>query len=247
MIKKMILIFLCFMLFLSMPGCKKKLPTSPDIPTVILPTIAYFTANPTSVMYSASSLLSWSVSNATSVSIDHGIGNVEATGTRNVLGIQETKTFTLTATNANGVKTASCTVEVIKSAELTVSTIPEIPIWIWDPIYNISISDSTIILTETEGIGGVIDGMEIEAWDENLLHLEVFPGGTFPPFGSFSRYCPLVVYGKPNLITLLVEGVDDNNYVIWLSYSWTIDWTQNIGTMTLLKIVEGASHHKLIK
>jgi len=32
MIKKMLLVFLCLSLFLSIPGCKKKLPTSPDIP-----------------------------------------------------------------------------------------------------------------------------------------------------------------------------------------------------------------------
>jgi len=34
MIKKMLLVFLCFTLFLSIPGCKKKLPTQPDIPLV---------------------------------------------------------------------------------------------------------------------------------------------------------------------------------------------------------------------
>ena len=32
MIKKSVLFFLCFILFLSIPGCKKKLPTQPDIP-----------------------------------------------------------------------------------------------------------------------------------------------------------------------------------------------------------------------
>ena len=32
MIKKMLLVFLCLSLFLSIPYCKKKLPTSPDIP-----------------------------------------------------------------------------------------------------------------------------------------------------------------------------------------------------------------------
>ncbi len=35
MIKKTLLSFLCFSLFLSIPGCKKKLPTSPDIPEII--------------------------------------------------------------------------------------------------------------------------------------------------------------------------------------------------------------------
>jgi len=32
MIKKAVLFFLCFTLFLSIPSCKKKLPTSPDLP-----------------------------------------------------------------------------------------------------------------------------------------------------------------------------------------------------------------------
>ncbi len=34
MIKKMFLVFLCLSLFLSIPSCKKKLPTSPDIPYI---------------------------------------------------------------------------------------------------------------------------------------------------------------------------------------------------------------------
>jgi len=34
MIKKTALFFLCIFLFLSIPGCKKKLPTSPDIPDI---------------------------------------------------------------------------------------------------------------------------------------------------------------------------------------------------------------------
>lgn len=36
MTKKMLLLFLCFTLLLTMPGCKKKLPTSPDIPDIPL-------------------------------------------------------------------------------------------------------------------------------------------------------------------------------------------------------------------
>ena len=70
MIKKMLLSFLCLSLFLSIPYCKKKLPTTPDIPTVVLPTIAYFTASPTSIMLDSSSTLSWSTTNATNITID---------------------------------------------------------------------------------------------------------------------------------------------------------------------------------
>ena len=45
MTKKMLLVFLCFMLFLSIPGCKKKLPTSPDIPAIILQSIAVISSS----------------------------------------------------------------------------------------------------------------------------------------------------------------------------------------------------------
>jgi len=40
MIKKMLLLFLCLFLVLSIPYCKKKLPTTPDIPTV---TVSFIT------------------------------------------------------------------------------------------------------------------------------------------------------------------------------------------------------------
>ena len=111
MIKKSVLFFLCFMLFLSIPGCKKKLPTQPDIPTKILPSIEYFTATPESISSGESSILSWSVSNATNVTIDQGVGTVSAKATTEV-NPEETTTYTLTATNSDGQKTQACTVEV---------------------------------------------------------------------------------------------------------------------------------------
>lgn len=111
MIKKPLLYFLCLSLFLSIPACKKKLPTSPDIPTEVLPTIASFTANPTSITFGESSTLSWSTTNATAISINQGVGNVSATGTVEV-SPEETTTYTLTATNSDGNRTQSCTIEV---------------------------------------------------------------------------------------------------------------------------------------
>jgi len=132
MIKKMFLCFLCLSLFLSIPGCKKKLPTTPDIPTVVLPTIAYFTANPILIMQSTQSTLSWSTTNATSISIDQGIGNVAATD-KTTVSPGETTTYMLTAKNSDGQKTASCTVEIMEFMELTISIIPESPIFLYDP------------------------------------------------------------------------------------------------------------------
>ena len=111
MIKKSVLFFLCFTLFLSIPGCKKKLPTQPDIPTKVLPTIEYFIATPEAISPGESSILSWSTKNATNVKINRGVGTVSATGTKEV-SPEETTTYTLTAINSDGQKTASCKVEV---------------------------------------------------------------------------------------------------------------------------------------
>ena len=116
MFKKSVLFFLCFTLFLSMPGCKKKLPTTPNIPTKILPSIEHFTATPESISPGESSILSWSVKNATNITINHGVGTVSATGTKEV-SPEETTTYTLTATNSDGQKTQACTIEVISTVE----------------------------------------------------------------------------------------------------------------------------------
>ena len=121
MIKKTLLYFLCLSLLLSISACKKS-PTTPDIPALILPSIEYFNANPGSIEFGSDSpvTLSWSVTNATTVTVDQGIGTVSATGTT-VVNPEETTTYTLTATNSDGQRTASCTVEVTARAifELT--------------------------------------------------------------------------------------------------------------------------------
>jgi len=64
------------------------------------PTINSFTANPTSVTPPAGSLLSWSVTGATSLSIDQGVGTV--TGTSLIVYPTVTTTYTLTASNGSG-------------------------------------------------------------------------------------------------------------------------------------------------
>ncbi len=76
-----------------------------------LPTVNTFTANPATITAGQSSTLSWNVSNATSVSINQGIGTVGSTGSRSV-SPTTTTTYTLTATNAAGSVTATATVTV---------------------------------------------------------------------------------------------------------------------------------------
>jgi len=115
MIKKPLLYFLCLVLLLSVFACKKKTPTQPEVPELILPVIDYFDANPESIKWGESSTLSWNVKNATNIVIDHGIGTVNATGTT-IVNPEETITYTLTATNNDGQVQKNRTLEVIARA-----------------------------------------------------------------------------------------------------------------------------------
>ena len=75
------------------------------------PVVASFTAEPSSVERGQSAVLRWSVSNATDVAIDHGIGTVQNTGTSR-LTPTVTITYTLTANGVGGTTTATATITV---------------------------------------------------------------------------------------------------------------------------------------
>jgi hypothetical protein len=70
-----------------------------------------FTATPPSITAGESSTLSWSVTDATSVAIDHGLGSQPVTGSVSV-SPSATTTYTLTATGPGGTRTAQVTVTV---------------------------------------------------------------------------------------------------------------------------------------
>jgi hypothetical protein len=82
--------------------------TSPSIP---VPVIAFFTANPLTINAGQSSLLSWEVSNATSVNITPDIGSVDASGTTTVIP-GTTTGYTLTASNSYGTVYTQLTITV---------------------------------------------------------------------------------------------------------------------------------------
>lgn len=95
----------------------------PSSPPASLPTISFFAANPGSITAGSSSMLSWSVSDATSVAIDGGIGTVGLSGSTAV-SPASTTTYTLTATNAAGSVTATTQVIVSAAPGPTVDTTP---------------------------------------------------------------------------------------------------------------------------
>ena len=74
------------------------------------PIINAFSATPSSLTAAGQVTLIWDVSNATSLSVDSGVGAV--TGTSKVVSVASSTAFTLTATNANGSSTSTVTVTV---------------------------------------------------------------------------------------------------------------------------------------
>jgi peptidoglycan-associated lipoprotein len=121
--RKLTIIWIALSLAMFAAGCKKKAPpppppppppapTQPAPPPPAAPTVAQFSAEPTSIQRGQSSTLRWEVTgNVTGVSIDNGIGTVQNTGTRRVFPSDST-TYTLTATGPGGNTTASATVSV---------------------------------------------------------------------------------------------------------------------------------------
>lgn len=109
-IKILVLGLIClYLIFFSY--CKKT-PTTPNLPTEKNPPIINsFSADPEEIFRGGSSTLSWKVSNATTIEIDNGIGKVNAEDEKEV-SPEETTTYTLTATNADGTTTKKCKVTV---------------------------------------------------------------------------------------------------------------------------------------
>ena len=112
-------------LVVSTAACKKHVAVQPTPPqqtasnntrtpppsSVDKPAINVFTAEPSTIERGQSSTLSWSISNATDMSIDHGVGAVQSRAQRQVFP-SATTTYTLTANGPGGSETATVTVEV---------------------------------------------------------------------------------------------------------------------------------------
>ena len=88
-------------------------------PTGSVPVITSFSASPTSVSPGQTSTLSWSVSGATQVSIDNGVGQVNAVSGSFPVTPSSTTTYTLTASNSTGSATLTATITVARSGPLT--------------------------------------------------------------------------------------------------------------------------------
>jgi hypothetical protein len=162
-------------------------PTPTPMPTpASLPIIISFNANPPAITSGNSAMLNWSVSNAISVTIDQGIGNVGIVGNATVSPTTTTY-YTLTATNAAG--WSSATTALIVSAAPPPAGQPDLV------ITSISRSGSTVSYTiKNQGTAPAttstssldIDGA-VKAYD-TVPSLAVGASST-QSFGTYSYTC----------------------------------------------------------
>lgn len=106
-------------------SCKKKTPPPPPPPPpaaaaptttpAVRPVISSFTAEPSSIDRGQSSTLRWSITGATDMSIDQGVGPVQSQGSRQVFPNNST-TYTLTASGPGGTDSRSATITVTTPA-----------------------------------------------------------------------------------------------------------------------------------
>lgn len=120
-----IIALLLLVLIFTVPasGCTR---VSPSVPV-----ISQFSAAPDSISPGSAASLSWTVSNASTVNIDNGIGNVATRGSRSVYPGQTTL-YTLTATGPGGSNTATAQVTV---ASASVPATPSPTIQIFTPMH----------------------------------------------------------------------------------------------------------------
>jgi PKD repeat protein len=82
-----------------------------------------FSATPTDIVAGSSSTLAWTVTNATTVSIDNGVGNVSANGSTSV-SPGATTLYTITAVGPGGTSFAQVTVNVVEVPRITFTATP---------------------------------------------------------------------------------------------------------------------------
>ena len=118
------LVLIILLICVELTGCGST--TSPT-ENGSAPTIASFTADPTSINSGTSSTLSWMVAGATSIAITPGtFTSTSATGSTSV-SPTVTTTYTLTATNAAGSTTSTLTVTVNTTSKPTISSFTASP------------------------------------------------------------------------------------------------------------------------
>jgi uncharacterized alpha/beta hydrolase family protein len=140
-----------------------------------------------------SATLSWSTTNATSATIDHGIGNVALSGTTTVTPSAST-TYTLTATGPTGTTTATSTIRVAPSAAAAFAPVLFVHGFCsdastWNPMIT-TLQHTGVPATRYNDVVGredlYYDGMYVRDRNDQARSYPANPN-TVPAFGSLQR------------------------------------------------------------
>ncbi len=188
-------------------------PAPPSPPSGV-PTINIFAANPGTISSGGSSTLSWNVSNATSVTIDGGVGSVGLSGSTTV-SPAATTTYTLTASNAAGSVTATTQVVVTVPSPPADTTPPSAPVLV-SPSSGAVLPQKTAPWTFTWSASSDVES------GVRRYHIQVYRQGQPPfideytPAASFSRTVE-VAYGYLSNWRWRVRA--QNNAGLWSAWS----------------------------
>jgi OmpA family len=100
-------------------GATNSCSATVTVSTGQVPRIIQFSAAPQNITSGQSTTLTWAVENATSVSINNGVGNSLSLGGTQSVSPTANTTYTLTATNAAGTVTSTATVNVSPAPRIT--------------------------------------------------------------------------------------------------------------------------------
>ena len=210
---------ICLCLF-SCEGIKNPHSTDP----LGLPTVNHFMVTH---LQGDCFTLSWSTQDAETVEIDQGIGEVPVTGTMEVQ-IFEPTTYTLTANNERGTRTASCEGVPTSLMEVEITTIPETVIFTYYPNSDTSKSAFTLIITETNGeIGGGFNGeirsfiyQQTGCWSLHLLEWR-----TIKAHGTVMYDVDVIVKCRDTVVQAYIDGTDEAGREIQKLVDLSITWT----------------------
>jgi hypothetical protein len=194
-LKRLVFITLSLLLLLFViPGCFTfpVQTTNPTPQVVTPPVIVAFNNNPSTINSGDTSTLLWNVTGADTVSIDQGIGMVNAAGTREVSPATST-VYTINATNSAGT--------VITSSAIVIVSAPE-------PPPQTTASNPVISFTANH-LGGTSWQLN---WNvSNATQIVIQPDiGTVNPTGSTMVTVPS---GQSKLYRL--EAVNDWGWAYW--------------------------------
>ncbi len=216
----------------------------------LYPTIDFFTSNPASIRRTYDiSTLAWNVRDATTITIDQGVGTVPATGSAQVSPLLTT-IYTISATNIDGTRTASCQVEIKPWSILAITTNPASPISIYNAYLNTTSYNFIGILTESGGVGGMVTHFYVGTFiDANtVLGIWDFGSGVYNAFGSITANCVFFSPGRPNYMVVQAEVVDNNGYPWLVTSTYSTIWSSaEDGTMQFLRAIEKDSNDPMLR